>query len=116
MKESLDFIPEFAESFRSFVKDHAIMPKRPQTVSYKLLNYFIDFCKLLAPALSLKCVGENEAADMAFANMLNEFGKNEVYIEAFYDQSLYGLTYVAYKGIFPDALKNLDNAVNAGIV
>ena len=48
--------------------------------------------------------------------MLHEFGKNEVYIETFYDQALYGMTYAAYKGIFPGALKNLDNAVNAGIV
>ena len=116
MKESLDSIPEFAESFRPFVKEHAIMPKRPQTVSYKLLNYFIDFCKLLSPALSLKCEGKDEEAKAKFAEMLNEFGKCEVYIETFYDQALYGMTYTAYKGIFPGALENLDNAVNAGIV
>jgi tetratricopeptide (TPR) repeat protein len=108
--------PKFAESFRPFVKAHSVMPKRAQTVSYKLLNYFIDFIKLLAPALSLKCVGEDERADLEFAKMLHEFGKNEVYIETFYDQALYGMTYTAYKGIFPCALKNLDNAVNAGIV
>ena len=116
MKESLDSIPEFAESFRPFVKEHAIMPKRPQTVSYKLLNYFINFCELLSPALSLKCEGKDEEAKAKFAEMLNEFGKCEVYIEPFYDQALYGMTYTAYKGIFPGALENLDNAVNAGIV
>ena len=116
MKESLDSIPELTESFRPFVKAHRVMPKRAQTVSYKLLDYFLDFVKLLAPALSLKCVGEDEEADIEFAKMLHEFGKNEVYIETFYDQALYGITYAAYKGIFPGALKNLDNAVNAGII
>ena len=115
MKASFDAIPEFAESFRPFVRAHAVMPKRPQTVSYKLLSYFIDFVKLLAPALALKCVGEDEAANAKFVEMLLEFGKKEVYIEPYYDQALYGMTYAAYKPLFSGALSDLNNAVNAGI-
>ena len=115
LKETFDTIPEFAESFRPFVKAHAVMPKRPQTVSYKLLDKFIDFVKLLAPALSLLSEGRQEEANSAFVKLLVDFGKQEIYIEAFYDQALYGMTYGAYKGIFPGSLTNLDNAVNEGI-
>ena len=115
MKASLDSISDFVESFRPFVKEREIMPKRTQTVSYQLIGHFIDFCKLLAPALSLKCEGRDEKAKEKYADMLNEFGKREVYIETYYDQALYGMTYTAYKGIFPGALENLNNAVNAGI-
>ena len=115
IKESLDSIPDFAESFRPFVKERAIRTKRTQTVSYQLLGHFIDFCKLLAPALSLKCEGQDDEAKERYAEMLSEFGKREVYIETYYDQALYGMTYTAYKGIFPGALENLNNAVNADI-
>ena len=116
LKESFDSVSDFAESLRPFVREHAIMPKRPQTVSYKLLNYFIDFCKLLAPALSKKCEGKDEEANRLFVEMMVNFGRSEVYIEPYYDQSLYGLTYATYISIFRGALNNLNNAVNEGIV
>ena len=73
---------------------------------------YLEYCTGIARVLILKCVGANEEAVKEYADFLNEFGKREIEIERFYDQSLYGMTFGLYIDIVRGALKEQKKALN----
>ena len=81
------------DEFATFVEAHKNMPLRAQTVAYRLLAKYLDFCRGLANALILKACGAEEEAERASREFFREFGKNEVAIERYYDQSVYEKAY-----------------------
>ena len=70
------------------VKAHYNMPHRVQTVSVRLIERHIHYCRMLAKALSLKAVAKDEAAREAFRELWDAFNLYEMDMEANYDHSL----------------------------
>ncbi len=92
-------VPELIEEFRPFVEAHKNMTMRAQSVAYKLLNYYLEYCEKLAPIITLKCFGAGEEAAAAYERFLDDFGRHEVEIERWYDQYIlgFGLSYRVFQ-------------------
>ncbi len=110
--EELRKVKGYVEEFRGFLEAHKNMPKRAQTVAYRILLKYLDYCEGLAYPLILKAMGIEDEAISEYAKFLNEFGKNEIEIERYYDQSLYGMTFGLYTKLFRGALKEQKKALN----
>jgi hypothetical protein len=90
--------PAFAERLRDLdavleqgmaaVRAHYNMPDRAQTVSVRLIEKHVEFCRLLADAVKFKCVGKDKEAKDAFKILWDTFSRYEYEIEANYDHSL----------------------------
>ena len=98
--------------FRPFVREHKNMPMRAQTVAFRLLDKYLDYCEGIVPVLTYKCLGANEEAVSEYAKFINEFGKNEIEIERYYDQSLFAMTFGLYTDIVRGALKEQKKVLN----
>ncbi len=83
----LSKIKELAAEERALVAKHMKMPNRPQTVSWRLLGYHATYIELFADLLLAKAVGDNFRAKEAHTRFMEEFGKFELAIERYYDQS-----------------------------
>ena len=81
------------DEFAPFVEAHKNMPLRAQTVAFRLLAKYLEFCRGIAGALILKAFGAEEEAEAASQAFFRDFGKHEVAIERYYDQSLYEKAY-----------------------
>ena len=82
-------IPEIIAEGRKLIEEHYNSDYRVQTVSVRLLEYHLEFCKLLAETLKKKAVGNDNEAKELFNKFRVEFGKHEVEIERYYDHALY---------------------------
>jgi len=91
MYEKLGRIPAIVEEAKPFLEAHKNMPKRAQTVAYKLLRYYMEYCVGLARCLSIKCMGAGVQAREEFQKFLLEFGRHEVEIETYFDQYMMGM-------------------------
>ena len=90
MAEKLRKVPEIVEEFRPFVEAHKNMPYRAQTVSYRLLNYFLEYALGYSKFMVIKSLGAaKEAKEMCF-KFMEDFGRHEVAIERYYDQKNFG--------------------------
>ena len=93
MAEGYRQVPSLIEEFRPFAEAHKNMPMRAQTVAYKLLRYYLEYCEKLAPILTLKCFGAGKEAVAAYEKFLDDFGRHEVEIERWYDQHMCGTAF-----------------------
>ena len=75
-----------ANEFAPFVTEHKNMPYRAQTVSFRILNRYLEYCKRISDALALKAIGEEYKALELYKEFLREFGKYELEMERSYDQ------------------------------
>ena len=90
MAEKLRRVPEIVEEFRPFVEAHKNMPFRAQTVSYRLLNYFLEYAIGYSKFMVLKSLGAaKEAKELCF-KFMDDFGRHEIAIERYYDQRNFG--------------------------
>ncbi len=90
--------PEMAEKFanaeavfekgEAAVQAHYNMPMRVQTLSVRLIERHIIYCRMLAKALALKAVAKDEAAREAFRALWDAFNFYELDTEPYYDHSL----------------------------
>ena len=85
---SFEKVPDIVEKYRPFIEAHKNMPHRAQTVSYRVLRKFLDYCVGFAEVLVLKAAGKNLEAYEKYEEFMYEFGKCEIEIERYYDQSL----------------------------
>lgn len=83
-------MPKIAEDAKEFLENHKIMPKRAQTVAYKLLRYYMEYCVGIAGILLPKCFGAGLEAQQQFEKFLLDFGKNEIEIQTYFDQGNFG--------------------------
>ena len=88
MAESLKRIYDIVDNFAPFVNSHKNMPYRAQTVSYRILEKYLTFCKRLADCMILKVTGEEYKAKEEFNRFRIEFGKYELEMERVYDQQM----------------------------
>ncbi len=71
------------------VKSHYNSDYRVRTVSVRLLERHIEYCRSLAEALSFKAVGDDESAIAVLNSFRDGFGKYEAEIELYYDHNLH---------------------------
>ena len=84
---------KLVEEFKPFLESHKIMPYRAQSVAYKLLRYYTEWCTGIAKPSMLKAYGADEMAAEAFNEFLAEFGVHEQEIEAYCDQHMFGMAF-----------------------
>ena len=96
---SFEKVYEITKKYRPFVEAHKNMPKRAQTVSYRVLARYLDYCDGLTRALILKAGEKDKEAYEAYREFFREFGKREIEIERVFDQSL---SYRSLEKIFKD--------------
>ena len=94
--EELRRVPAITEEYADFIESHRVMPYRAQTVAFKLLRYYMEFCLGLAKCLIPKCMGAGPEAAEMFNAFLADFGRHECEIETYYDQYMMGFGYNAY--------------------
>ena len=86
--KKLENIPKMCSELRALSEGHLNMPYRPQTVSWRLLLHFSEYCELWCEIMKKKAVGQDfEALDLA-REFCHKFGKYEIEIERYYDHSL----------------------------
>ena len=90
MAENLRKMPEVAKEAADFIAAHRIMPERAQTVMFKILRHYIDYCVGLSRALAIKCMGAGVEAREIYDQFLRDFGKIEAEIQTCYDQYMMG--------------------------
>lgn len=110
--ESLRSVKKLVADFRGFLEAHMNMPMRVQTVSYRILYRFLEYCEKISYIMILKCMGGNEEAADAYTQFLNDFGKYEIELERYFDQALYGQTFALYKKLTKGAQLKQKLAIN----
>ena len=95
--ENLLKAKEITNEGRELIKEHYNSDYRIRTVSVRLLEKHADFADLLADALIPKAQGNDDEADVLYAKMAREFGKEEAAIQTCYD---HGLAFYALNKIF----------------
>ena len=85
MEEKLLAVEAITRELEEKLAARRSMPFRVQTVAVRLLAKYALFCRGLAAALALKCVGKDSAAREAYERHMAEFGAHEVAIERYYD-------------------------------
>jgi hypothetical protein len=86
--KTLREIEFIVRDFTPFVEAHKNMPYRAQTVSYRILARYLEYCKGLAKALALKAEGKEYAARDEWNKFRISFGKYELEMERCYDQQM----------------------------
>ncbi len=94
--EEIRQVPKITEEYAEFIEKHRVMPYRAQTVMFKLLRYYMDFCRGLAKCLIPKCLGAGPEAAELFQEFLAEIGPRECEIQTCFDQYMAAFGYNAY--------------------
>jgi hypothetical protein len=97
--DSFKKVYDIVEEYRPFVEAHKNMPYRAQSISYRVLSKFLDYCRGLTEALILKADCKDKEAHEAYLEFFKEFGKREIEIERVFDQCL---SYRSLEKIFKD--------------
>ena len=85
MEEQLLEVKDIADAMERKLAGHRNMPYRVQTVAVRLLAEHTVFCRGLAEALALKCVGRDSKAKDCFFAFADAFGARELGMERYYD-------------------------------
>ena len=88
LAEDFGKVEAICDEAEKAVKAHYNMPFRAQTVSVRLIERHIEYCRRLARALIQKCRGEDDAAKAEFKGLWDAFNRYEFEMEANYDHSL----------------------------
>ena len=91
--EELREMPRIAEEYHALLEAHRTNPYRAQTVAYKLLRYYIEYCTGLAKCLIPRCYGATTEAKAMFEKFLADFGKHEHELGTYYDHYLAAYCY-----------------------
>ncbi len=81
-------VASICDEFAPFVEEHKNMPYRAQTVSYRILRRYLNYCKNVAELLALKAEGQEHLAKAEWNKFRIEFGKYELEMERCYDQQM----------------------------
>ena len=81
-------VAPLVDEFMPFVEAHKNMPKRAQTVAYRILRRYLEYCKGLSYVFTLKVLGADLEAKLAHDKFLVDFGKYELEMERWYDHCL----------------------------
>jgi hypothetical protein len=107
--EKLRLIPALITDFTPFVSAHKNMPKRAQTVAFRLLSHYLAYAEGLYEILVLRAFGAGKEAKDKYKKFLVDFGKREIEIERYFDICIFG------KAMEWRILKKEEDPVNLGI-
>lgn len=85
---SLGRVKEILAHGHNLISAHYNHDYRVRTVSVRLLEKHAYYAELFADALIQKAVGNDDEADRLFQKMKEDFGREELSIEAYYDHTL----------------------------
>ena len=98
MKKELSFDADFLTKLstldevlaygKRLVEEHYNSDMRVQTVSVRLLEKYLSYVRLYADAVKKKAEGDESGAMAAYEYAREEFGKEEIAIQPYYDHSL----------------------------
>ena len=88
MVKKLASVADLAAEERDLVEKHRVMPTRPQTVSWRMLECHAQFCEKLAQIMTAKALGHNFKAVELAKEFYHELGKWEYEFEPYYDHCL----------------------------
>jgi len=88
MASRLADVRRLAKQGVALAESHRIMPTRPQTVSYRLLERHAEYITYLADTMSSKALGDQPQAFEKAENFARQFGRHEFEIERYYDHDL----------------------------
>ena len=86
MAEKFRSVKAICDSIRPFAEARKNMPLRSQTVLYRVLRRYLEYCEGLVLPFTLKCVGLSLEASKAYEDFRSDFGKYEREMEALFDQ------------------------------
>ncbi len=86
---------KFAADFKPFLAAHRNMPYRTQTVSMRLLDFYLDFWIGITEPIALMAEGKRREGAIAFEPFFREYGKREVYFQTCYDHFNVGCAWAA---------------------
>ncbi|MBO5836840.1 MAG: DUF4838 domain-containing protein [Oscillospiraceae bacterium] len=89
-------VKELAAMARDLAAKHKVMPTRPQTVAYRLLNRHAQYCQRLAEIFLEKCQGHDKFALEMMEKFIADYGKYDFELERYFD---FGLAMSALKVI-----------------
>ena len=84
----LETVPELAANARALAKAHRVMPTRPQTVAYRMLERHAEYCELLAQVMIAKAKGYDKLALEKMQYFKETFGKYDWELENYLDLGL----------------------------
>jgi len=82
---SLKKIISIIDENEAMIKEHKNMPYRAQTVSYRMLIRYLDYCRSIVKAFILEASGLVDEARNEYISFIKEFGKYEMEMELCYD-------------------------------
>jgi hypothetical protein len=88
MEESLLQVSQVCDKYDEIFKAHRNMPYRVQTVSVRMMILYMEYLRGYANAMALKAVGKDDEAQVAAKAFWNDFGKNELAWERYYDHAM----------------------------
>ena len=86
--DELREMPSIIAEYKAFLEDHRANPYRAQTVAYKLLRYYAEYCDGIAKCLVPKAFGAGAEAKEMFKAFEARFGHYEHEIGTYYDHFL----------------------------
>ncbi len=87
--EAAKKLPALVAEFAPFVEANKIRPKRAETVSYKILRYYLKYLTEMSDLLVLKAGGDHKASQEAWAKFSADCGAWEIEIERWFDQYMF---------------------------
>ena len=109
--KNFEKVEHIVDEFAPFVQAHKNMPYRAQTVSYRMLARYLEYCKGLAAALIKKANGEEQEALDAYNALRIDLGKHELEMERWYDQQMCFASLGRIFTAFLDPQKKADFAI-----
>ena len=88
MEEKLLSVEPLTREFEQVLEAYKNMPYRVQTVSVRMMILYMEYLRGYANAMALKAVGKDDEAQVAAKAFWNEFGKNELAWERYYDHAM----------------------------
>ena len=88
LEENFLAVEKITREFEEKLATYKNMPVRVQTVAVRLMLQHAQYCRGLAGALAIKCVGKDAEAKEAALAFQQDFGKYEVAIERYYDHTM----------------------------
>ena len=85
MTPRIESLKGLADELMEIVLAHYNSDFRVQTVSFRLLERYAKYIKLLSVAVALKSIGKNEEARAAYEDIRRFIGETEIYFEPYDD-------------------------------
>lgn len=84
----LESVKELAAGMREICLTHTDMPIRVQQIYWRIIRLHADYCEGLAEVLIHKANGRSKCAAETFRSFMEEFGRYDLELEAYFDFGL----------------------------